>query len=118
MQAEICLVRDIARASPAVSKDTMQATCLVSHKVKILHESLPASFGLRSQDLAILDKAGKVVVISLEATNQFFPFCFTKGSANTSPFPCEAILKTTLGWILRFPFRLPIVLVYILSCET
>ena len=118
MQAEICLVRDIAGAPPTVSKYTMQATSLVSQKVKILHESFLASFGMRSQDLAILNKAGKVVVISLEATNQFFPFCFTKGAANTPPLPCKAILKTTLGWILGFPFRLPIMLVYILSCET
>lgn len=104
-------MRDIAGASPAVSKNTMQATSLVPHKVKILHKSFPTSFGLRSQDLAILDKAGKIVVISLEATYQFFPLCFTEGSANASPLPCKAILKTAFGWIFRFPFRLFVVLV-------
>ena len=63
-------------APPTVSEDTMQTTSLAPNQVEILHEALPSSVGLRSQNLTILDEASKVVVVSLEATNQFFPLCF------------------------------------------
>jgi hypothetical protein len=62
-------VWDAARTLPTISEYAMQSTSLTPHQVEVSYESLPTSISLRSQNLTILHKAGKVVVVSLEATD-------------------------------------------------
>ena len=66
-------MRGIAGAFPTVSEDAMQFASLLPHQVEIPQESFSSSIRVRSQDLTILDKACKVVVVSLETANQLFP---------------------------------------------
>lgn len=103
-------MRGVAGALPTVSEDAMQSASLVPHQVEILHEPFSSSIRVRSQDLTILDKACKVVVVSLETANQLFPLCFAQRSTNPSPLPCKAILKTCVGGISGLPFGLPLML--------
>lgn len=103
-------MRGIAGALPTISKDTMQSASLAPHQVEILNKSFSSSIILGSQDFTVLDKAGKVVVVSLEAANELFPLCFAQGPTNPSPLPCNAILKACVGGIFGLPLRLPIML--------
>ncbi len=97
----------IASAFPIVSEDAMQFASLVPHQAKIPHNSFSSSIRARNLLLSLIDKACKVVVVSLELANQFFPLCFAKGSMNSSPLPCKAISKACVGGIYGPPFRLP-----------
>ena len=109
-------MRGIAGAFPTVSEDAMQFASLLPHQVEIPQESFSSSIRVRSQDLTILDKACKVVVVSLETANQFFPLCFAKGSTNPSPLPFKAIYKACIGGISGLPFWLPIMLACCANC--
>jgi hypothetical protein len=55
----------------------MQAASLVPHQVEILHKTSRSSFGLRSQNLIVMDETSKVAVVTLETANELFSFCFT-----------------------------------------
>ena len=71
----------------------MQFASLVPHQVEIPHESFSSSIRVRSQDLTILDKACKVVVVSLETANQFFPLCFAQRIDESVATPIQSDLQ-------------------------